>query len=226
MRSPRPRAEINAGMTQSTAITDGKAQGQAAFRANAGTLNFGTSSSGAEHPDRPERPEPDGKSHLHDDGPGPVRTHVRHGQHAGERSDVLEFDHHALLPIHLPRRHPPDRCRSAVRRPTSTVWWPTRASNAPSRATIPTTGTCATVRKAGATMITILAPYPAIPASQDPDTQYRTLVAPLASQLASSMLSCASGPTWAYKATDGPGINSAVQAILQQVLAGVTRLTH
>ena len=30
-------------MTQSTAITDGKAQGQAAFRANAGTLNFGTS---------------------------------------------------------------------------------------------------------------------------------------------------------------------------------------
>ena len=88
------------------------------------------------------------------------------------------------------------------------------------------TGTCAAVQSAGATMITILAPYPAIPASQDPDNQYGILIAPLASQLAPAMLKCASGPTWAYQATDGPGINSAVQAILQKVLSGVTRLTQ
>ncbi len=88
------------------------------------------------------------------------------------------------------------------------------------------TSACAQIKAAGATMISIAAPYPVM--GNEP--QYQSLVAPLAPPATpnyqSAMTSCATDLTWAYQATDGPGINAAVKAALSRILHGMTRLTN
>ena len=83
------------------------------------------------------------------------------------------------------------------------------------------TSACTAIKNAGATMISIVAPYPVVD-----DNQYPILVAPIANKLAPAMKACASSPTYAFQANDGPAINTAVQAALQQILQGMTRLTQ
>jgi hypothetical protein len=92
------------------------------------------------------------------------------------------------------------------------------------------TSACTAIKNAGATLISIVAPYPVISVSQDPDGQYKDLVQPLqppaVPSMTTAMASCASGSQWAYQATDGPGINTAVQSALGSILQGLTRLTQ
>ncbi len=84
---------------------------------------------------------------------------------------------------------------------------------------------CTNIKKPGVTLITIEASYPSIPG----DDQYAKLVAPLTSpntpNMQTAMTQCATDATWAYQATDGPGINSAVSAILKRIMQGLTRIT-
>jgi Flp pilus assembly protein TadG len=88
------------------------------------------------------------------------------------------------------------------------------------------TSACNAIKQQGITLITIEAAYPAIPN----DTQYAALVAPFQppanNSMQSSMQSCASDPSWAYRADDGPGIVTAVNSILAKVTQGLTRLTY
>lgn len=85
--------------------------------------------------------------------------------------------------------------------------------------------TCDTIKKKGITLITIEASYPAMN-----DTQYSALVAPFqppaSPSMQSTMQACASDTTWAYQASDGPGIVTAVNAILSKVMQGLTRITN
>ena len=88
------------------------------------------------------------------------------------------------------------------------------------------TSACTSIKKPGVTLITIEASYPSIPG----DDQYAKLVAPLTSpntpNMQTAMTQCATDATWAYQATDGPGINSAVSAILKRIMQGLTRITN
>lgn len=88
------------------------------------------------------------------------------------------------------------------------------------------TSACNTIKQKGITLITIEAAYPAIPK----DTQYAALVAPFQPpatlSMQSSMQSCASDTSWAYRADDGPGIVTAVNSVLGKVMQGLTRLTY
>ena len=89
------------------------------------------------------------------------------------------------------------------------------------------TSACTTLKsRSGLTMITIGTPYPTIPG----DSQYATLVAPWETSnipnATASLQSCASGSNWAFQATNGPEINTAVQQALSQILQGLTRLTQ
>ena len=89
------------------------------------------------------------------------------------------------------------------------------------------TSACSTLKsRSGLTMITVGTPYPTIPG----DSQYATLVAPWETSntpnATASMQSCASGSNWAFQATNGPEIDTAVQQALSQILQGLTRLTQ
>ena len=89
------------------------------------------------------------------------------------------------------------------------------------------TSACSTLKsRSGLTMITVGTPYPTIPG----DSQYATLVAPWETSntpnATASMQSCASGSNWAFQATNGPEIDTAVQQALAQILQGLTRLTQ
>ena len=85
---------------------------------------------------------------------------------------------------------------------------------------------CTAIKKAGATLVTIEASYPVIPG----DDQYAALVKPLSTpntpNMQTAMQACATDTTWAFKADDGPGISSAVSAVLKRVLQGLTRVTN
>ncbi len=87
------------------------------------------------------------------------------------------------------------------------------------------TTACQAITKAKATMISVDVAYPAIV-----DGQYNEFVAPFVApqtpNMTTAMASCATDSTWSFVATDGPGINTAVQNILSQVLQGLTRLTQ
>lgn len=84
------------------------------------------------------------------------------------------------------------------------------------------TSACSSIKNnANATLISIVAPYPVVS-----DNQYPILVAPIASQLVPTMQACATDSSWAFQATDGPGINTAVKTALQQIIQGLTRLTQ
>ncbi len=92
------------------------------------------------------------------------------------------------------------------------------------------TSVCTAIKNSGATLISIAAPYPIISLVQDPDGQYQKLVQPFQPptmpNMTTAMTSCASNSTWAFQATDGPGIQTAVNTVLQQILQGMTRLTQ
>ena len=88
------------------------------------------------------------------------------------------------------------------------------------------TSACNTIKQKNITLITIEAAYPSIPS----DDQYAALVAPFQPpakpSMQSAMQACASDASWAYQASDGPGIVTAVNAILGKVMQGLTRLTY
>ena len=87
------------------------------------------------------------------------------------------------------------------------------------------TSACQSIITAKATLISVDVAYPAIA-----DGTYNEFVAPFVAphspSMTSAMARCATDPTWAFMATDGPGINTAVQKILSQVLQGLTRVTQ
>jgi Flp pilus assembly protein TadG len=71
------------------------------------------------------------------------------------------------------------------------------------------------------TLFTIQAAYPVVPNS-DPYTQ---LVQPLQNLITPSMQACASSPAFAYVATDGPGIETAVMKVFSTI-GFLSRLTN
>lgn len=82
---------------------------------------------------------------------------------------------------------------------------------------------CTTLKAKGVSVFSIWAGYTKIA----DDNQYMTIVDPLSSQLPGSMLSCASSPAQYFLATDGPGIQAAVDSTFHQISSGSNlRLTQ
>jgi Flp pilus assembly protein TadG len=74
---------------------------------------------------------------------------------------------------------------------------------------------CTALKNAGVNMFTIWAPYYNIPN----DNQYNILVAPLSSQLPTTMQSCASNPNQYFQANDGQSITAAVNSTFNTIIA-------
>jgi len=74
---------------------------------------------------------------------------------------------------------------------------------------------CTSLKNAGVNMFTIWAPYYNIPN----DDQYNILVAPLSSQLPTTMHACASNQNQYFQANDGPSITAAVNATFNTIIA-------
>ncbi|TBW37040.1 pilus assembly protein [Siculibacillus lacustris] len=72
---------------------------------------------------------------------------------------------------------------------------------------------CTTLKNAGVTLITVEATYPVVPN----DAQYTQIVAPWASSMQPTMKACATSAQWAFSATDGPGIQAAMNTAVVQI---------
>jgi Flp pilus assembly protein TadG len=77
-----------------------------------------------------------------------------------------------------------------------------------------TTG-CAKVKAVNSslTLVSIEATYPVVTG----DTQYNTIVAPYATSMKTAMKTCATGSSWYFAADDGPGIESAMTTVINQI---------
>lgn len=86
---------------------------------------------------------------------------------------------------------------------------------------------CAAIKNAGMTLFSIETSYPVIPN----DSQYNTLVRDLPSrngnkQIADVMQGCASSSNRYFMASDGQGIQNAVNSVFQMIAAETSRLTQ
>ena len=87
--------------------------------------------------------------------------------------------------------------------------------------------TCDAYKRAGVTVGIVYATYlptkafPLIPGNIQLSTEYLTLVAPLASQIAPSLQRCAT-PGWFFEASDGPSIHAATQKLFMQASRSAT----
>ena len=85
------------------------------------------------------------------------------------------------------------------------------------------TSACQAIMNANATLISVDVGYHVMN-----DSQYSEFVAPFVAphnpSMTSAMTKCATDPAWAFVATDGPGINTAVQQIVSKILPVLTRV--
>jgi len=84
------------------------------------------------------------------------------------------------------------------------------------------TSVCKTLKDKGVSLFSIWASYSKIYGADGTtlENQYRTLVDPISAQLPTTMQGCASDPSQYFVASDGPGIQAAVDGTFHKISAG------